>query len=306
MSTDTVIRFHLGRPQTSGPLIVYPIFGPEPKLRYRGLKQALCHGALMTEVDDRGEVNDVLVRNTTDQAVLLYEGELITGARQNRTIDQPVLIPADGELKVPVSCVEQGRWEDRRRSDRFTIAGHAVDPELRRSKRATANRRSAHGGAARPEQMQVWEVAARLDAHAVAAPSGAFTDLFQAQRPALDRLSEPIGAVGGQIGAVAELAGRPVALDLVSRSDVFADLLPRLVDGYALQALEHSYTAESASGGADDAAAQRFLRAVLSSQRRRLPASGTGDAFAASGGDIEGCGLLAKRELVALSAFPAK
>jgi hypothetical protein len=241
MTTNTSIRLHLGDPQISGPLAVYPVFGPEPRLLYRGLSQAVEHGAFITEVDEHGDVNDVLVCNASDQAVLLYEGELIVGARQNRTIDQPVLVPIGAEVTVPVSCVEHGRWDERRRSGRFTVAGHTPDPELRRTKRATANRRSARGGDARPEQAEVWEeIESRLELHAVAAPSRAFTDLFSARRSALEELTKPILALDGQLGAVVEVAGEPVALDLVSRPDVFADLLPRLADGYALQALELS------------------------------------------------------------------
>ena len=306
MITRTDIRFHLGEPQISGPLTVYPVFGPEPRLLYRSLSQAVGHGAFITEVDEYGDVNEVLVCNASDQAVLLYEGELITGARQNRTIDQPVLVPAGAEASVPVSCVEHGRWDDRGCSDRFSIAGHTPDPELRRTKRATANRRSGRGDDARPEQIEVWEeIEARLELHDVAAPSRAFTDLFAAKRPALDQLTEPIRAMDGQLGAVAEIAREPVALDLVSRPDVFAELLHRLAGGYALQALEFSYMIDPPPAGHDDDAAEEFLEQALRSRRRWVATPGMGDAFVPTRRWITGCGLRAERELVALSAFPA-
>ena len=305
MTTNTAIHFHLGDPQVSGPLAVYPIFGPDPRLVYRGLAQAIKHGAFITEVDEHGDVNHVLVCNASDQMILLYEGELIAGARQNRTIDQPVLIPVGAEVTVPVSCVEQGRWDEHLRSGRFTVAGHTPDPELRRAKRATANRRDSNGDDVRPDQVEVWqEVEARLETHAVASPSQAFTDLFAAKRPALDQLTDPIRAVAGQLGAVAEIAGEPVALDLVGRPDVFADLLPRLVDGYALQALDLSYTIDGPPAEADDDAAETFLEHVLRSRRRWVATPGMGDAFVPTRRGITGCGLRAERELVALSAFP--
>ena len=306
MTTNTCIRFDLGEPQVSGPLTVYPIFGPEPRLRYRGLAQAVGHGAFITEVDEYGDVNEVLVCNASDQAVLLYEGELITGARQHRTIDQPVLIPAGAEVSVPVSCVEHGRWDDHARSDRFAVSGHTPDPELRRTKRATANRRTARGDQPRPDQVEVWEeIETRLEVHGVAAPSRAFTDLFDARRPALGQLTEPIRALDGQLGAVAEIAGQPIALDLVSRPDVFADLLPRLADGYALQALELSDTSDLPRARQGNDAAEEFLENVIRSRRRWTPTPGMGDAFVPTRRGIVGCGLRAERELVALSAFPA-
>src|SRR5205823_753528 len=141
-------KFRLGPPQVAGPLAVYPIFGREPRLRYCGLVQAIKHGAFISEVDEHGDVNEVLVCNASRLPMLLYEGELILGARQNRTIDAPVLVPKGVELHVPVSCVEQGRWEDGQRAAQFAPAAYTVDPELRRDKRARANQRSLAGAPA--------------------------------------------------------------------------------------------------------------------------------------------------------------
>lgn len=101
-----------------------------------------------------------------------------------------------------------------------------------RAKRAAANRRSAAGDEGRPQQGEVWDaVSERLDLHAVASPSHAFTDLFEQRRPALKQFTEPIEALDGQLGAVVQIGAEPVALDLVSRPSVFVDLLPRLSAG---------------------------------------------------------------------------
>jgi hypothetical protein len=306
MTTNTRLRVHLGEPQISGPLAIFPIFGPRPRLRYRSLGQAVKHGAFVTEVDDHGSVNDVLICNASDQTLLLYEGELIIGARQNRVIDQPVLVPAGVELSVPVSCVEQGRWDNGQRAAKFRPAPQAADPAMRRAKRVTANSRGVSGGEARAEQAEVWrEVDERLRVHQVASPSAAFTELFDAKRPALDEFTESVWALDGQMGALVEIAGSPVALDLVSRPRVFADLLPRLASGYALQALEARHSTRFGTAEPSVAAAEGFLEAVLGAGRQWLPTPGMGDAFVPTGASITGSGLRAEGELIALSAFPA-
>jgi hypothetical protein len=307
MSIHTAVRHHLGEPQISGRLAVYPIFGPQPRLRYRSLAHAVERGAYITELDGRASVNDVLITNASDQGVLLYEGELIAGAQQNRTIDQPVLIPAGAQIKIPVSCVEHGRWDAERHAEPFIVAPHAADPELRRTKRATANRRSTSGDEPRPEQHEVWhEIEQRLECHGVTSASAAFTDLFDAKRASLDELKRPIRPIDGQQGAVVEIAGQPVALDLVSRPETFADLLPRLLDGYALQALQTLNADVPPRMEASDEAALGFFELVLTSRRRWIPTPGMGDAFTPTRRRVNGCGLRAERELIALSAFPAK
>lgn len=94
-----------------------------------------------------------------------------------------------------------------------------------------------------------------------------------------------------------------MALDLVSRPDVFAGLLPRLADGYALQALEHPDKIDSPAR-ADGSTAEEFLEQVLRSRRRWIRTPGMGDAFVPTRRGITGCGLRDESELVTLSAFP--
>jgi hypothetical protein len=98
---------------------------------------------------------------------------------------------------------------------------------------------------------------------------------------------------------VVEITGRPMALDLIGRPEVFAELLPRLAKGYALQALC------AATGEPNERAARGFLEAMVDAARRRRPTEGMGDGFTISGSGLEGSGLRHGAELIALSGFPA-
>jgi ARG and Rhodanese-Phosphatase-superfamily-associated Protein domain len=300
MSTLTKIPFGLGRPQLAGALAVFPVLGPEPRTVYRSLAHAAALGTSVTEVDGLGSVGDVLVCNPTDEALLIYEGEEIHGARQNRTFDVHALVPPDVELELPVSCVEQGRWDGRRGAERFAPAPHAPDPQLRHTKRVHANRSASQGSSPRADQGEVWnEVSTRLSAHCVSSPGSALSDVYRAKRRDLDELRRDIRHLPDQLGAVVEVSGRPVALDLASRWEVFADLLPRLAGGYALQALG------AAQAEPNERAAYGFLTAALEAPRRWLPTPGMGDGFAISQRGVDGSGLVVGAELISLSAFPA-
>jgi hypothetical protein len=130
--------FILGEPQVAGPLAVFPILGPPSRLAFLALAQATEHGAFVKELDEGASVRELLVHNPTDQAVLVYEGEEVLGAQQNRTFDVSVLVPAGASLRLPVSCMERGRWEGRRFREHFTPSPQAADPALRRAKRRSA------------------------------------------------------------------------------------------------------------------------------------------------------------------------
>ena len=67
------------------------------------------HGQVaITELEGGASVNDLVVHNQGAQPVLLYEGEEILGAQQNRVLDISILVAAEAKTQIPVSCVEQG------------------------------------------------------------------------------------------------------------------------------------------------------------------------------------------------------
>src|SRR5919108_137085 len=89
-------------------------------------------------------------------AVLVYEGEEVVGAQQNRTFDVSALVPARSSLRVPVSCVEAGRWDGSRHAESFAPAPQAAYPALRRMKNTHVRANLAAGGEARAAQGEVW------------------------------------------------------------------------------------------------------------------------------------------------------
>jgi hypothetical protein len=294
--TPLTATYTLGSPQTAGPLAVYPIFGPPPALEYQSLVDAIALGAFVKELDLGASVRNVIVENPTDLPILIYEGEQISGAQQNRSFDTSILVPAKSGIPVQVSCIERGRWDGGRHSEPFAVSGHAADPALRAVKREYSNR---PGGDGRPDQGRVWsEVGSRLNAFGVASNTDSLEDLFAMRSHRLEELKRPLVPLSGQIGAVVEISGRPIALDLVSRSEVYARLAPALTSGYALQA------ANAQPAKPNDERAQRFLIKAVAGRRELAANYGLGHAFTVSRTRIVGAGVEHDGEVVALSAFP--
>ena len=297
--TTITSQLTLAPPQVAGPLAVFPVLGSTGNLAYRSFARAIDHGAFVKELDGGASVGSLHLENPTDLALLVYEGEEVLGAQQNRSFDASFLVAAGGRVDVPVSCVEQGRWDGRRHGEHFDSAPHAADPELRRTKRQAVNRHAAAGAIPRADQGEVWrEVGSRLRRHAVDSASDSLNDVYEGRRPDLHLLAGAVQPVPGQLGAVATVAGRPVALDLVSRADVFADLLPRLAQGYALEALG----AQDAEP--DEQAAVAFVGEALHAPRAPQPTPGMGQAFGIVAPGVVGGGLTAGDDLIQLCAFP--
>ena len=228
------IGFQLGDPVEHRGIVVTPLFPRrDPVAAYVTLGEALPRGFRLQEVSSAGSVAELLVENPLDEDVLLYDGEELVGAKQDRILNVSVLVAAGSKVPIPVSCVEQGRWS--RRSDVFAAAPHAAAPELRRRKAQALRERPLERGIA---QSEVWDaVAARANELRVSSRTGASGDTYRALRPALAELESAFPLQPGQCGAVLAL-GEDLCLDAVSRPGAFARLYPKLRTGYLLDAAD--------------------------------------------------------------------
>jgi ARG and Rhodanese-Phosphatase-superfamily-associated Protein domain len=283
----------LGEPVEHRGIVLAPLFPRvTPRAAYLTLEEAVPLGLTVTEVDAAGSVPELLVSNPLDASVLLYDGEELLGAKQNRILNVTVLVAARSGTRIPVSCVEQGRWAAR--SAAFAPANHAAHPELRRLK---AERLSAAPMALGAAQGEVWSAvhdkASRLGAFS---PTGAAADTFAAREGDLGALRSAFPLKPGQAGALLALGEARLCLDYVSRPEAFARLYPKLLDGYLLDALE-LLDRQPASG------LDRFLAAADAAPRSHRASVGLGEDVRLHGDGIVGSGLELDGELLQLCVF---
>jgi hypothetical protein len=280
-----ILPFEVGEARAFAGLTVIPLFPSElSTLDYVGLDEAIARGLSVTEVDESGSVGVLRVKNPLGELVLLYEGQELVGAKQNRILERTILVGARSALEIPVACVEQGRWSYRSR--RFAPAPRAAYPALRRARHL----------AGQLDQSQVWsDVAAKQARLHSYSPTGAAESLYDDSRATLDEYAQALPRLDGQSGALIGIAGELVCLDYVGRSDVFAGLYLKLLRGYALDAIERPV-----EKGLRRRAVERFLAAIREAERRRESAIGLGEELRFAGG----AELVHEGEVVALTAFP--
>jgi len=116
-------QIRVGEPIRHESLAVFPLFAPPSnEVDYQLSHEALgAEVVTVKEVSEAGSVPDLLVENKGDVRVLFLEGEELVGAKQNRILNTSVLVAAQSTTKIPVSCVEQGRW--RFHSSKFASGG---------------------------------------------------------------------------------------------------------------------------------------------------------------------------------------
>lgn len=294
----------VGEPDVVGALAVFPLFAPAPRLEYLAFAQAREQGFRVSELEGGASVNDLLVENPTDTPVLLFEGEEVLGAQQNRTFDVSVLVPAGAKLQVPVSCVEAGRWQHSRHAEPFAPAPQAAYPALRRAKARRIRERVAVGLEARADQGEVWnEIADRSERSGTDSPTGAMHDIYEQRRDRLAEVETAVRLRPDQAGALVAVNGRFHVLDFVGRPEAYAALHAPLLQGYALDALDAEPVDTATTP--DEETARGFTLLVSDCEpAQRNPAIGLGEELRFEANGVAGSALVHEHELVQLTAFP--
>jgi len=164
------------------------------------LAEALTKGSV--QVAETGQVNELKIENTGEEAVFIQAGDMVKGGRQDRVLTVSLLLPPrSGVIPIASFCVEPGRWSARGGEDptRFASAAEAMPsrrallvmaappvaepghPAASRNSTTETESSAPRGPGARPEatpdarrqsagngspnrQQQVWDTVARTQA----------------------------------------------------------------------------------------------------------------------------------------------
>ena len=155
--TRTLESLSQAPPTTFLNLTVFPLLGKCDYVRnYIPLRDAIRAGsASVREVSLGGSVPELIVKNRGKQAILILEGEELVGAKQNRTANVTILVAARTSLRIPVTCVESGRWGYTSKEFEPSEQIHFVGG--RRNKMASVSESIRRHGSRRADQGAVWD-----------------------------------------------------------------------------------------------------------------------------------------------------
>lgn len=298
---DTLSGLELAEPQHFRNLTVVPMLdaaaGPAG---YLLLDELMALGlAKVTEVSEGGSVPEVSFANLADRPVLLVDGEELVGARQNRILNLSILVAAGRKIRIPVSCVEQGRWAYRGRH--FEAAAHKLYRKARAMKAAHVTASLRERGTRRSDQGALWrDIDAKMARMRSYSPTASMEDLYQDHAARLADYLAAFAPVPGQRGAMFAINGRIVAAELFDSPDTYARYAKKLLSSYALDALDE---ARPMSAVPSPERRLRFLGELGAARAAAFPAVGEGEDLRLEGHDLAGGALAVDGRVVHLVAF---
>jgi hypothetical protein len=223
----------------------------------------------------------------------MMAGEVLLGGWQNRAVSRDIVIPPrSSQVRVPVYCVEEGRWQG---SGKTFYPGDVMIPHSLRS--------SASKGVT---QEQLWSGLSRIqrerklhDRH------GDFQFVYRDRkyRSELDEYTDRFRKYDWNqtIGIVVVIDNRIVGVDIFGSAKLYRKLHDKIIEGYAQEAIRSH---EKGYGYVSFDDVDRFLKRVEYSRFYKRYADGDGYFLEFDGTGLEGEALINRGNVVHCLILP--
>ena len=206
--------------------------------RFTTLKDALATNKIkITETGSSGVVNTLQVENTSNDTIILNCGEVIKGGKQDRVIESDmVLYPKSGKKKLPVFCVEQGRWSPDSRADGKSFTGYYNFSSAGLRKVVAKDK----------QQGAVWSKVSEINsANQTVNSTDAYTRLEESKdykaktEKYVTYFNNKIHGLKDVVGVIAVTGSKVIAVDVFATNDLFKKNFEGLIYSYTSEAIIH-------------------------------------------------------------------
>jgi hypothetical protein len=293
----------IGKGQSYKNLTMYTVTSDEVvPFDYLTLDEALSQDLIeVVEIGRHGSVPELRLSNKSDKMVLILDGEELVGAKQNRIINTTILIPANETVKIPVSCVEEGRWSYKTES--FQTENRMAPSTLRAMKAQQVHFSIRHSGTFKSDQGAIWEeISSKASRRQADSDSKAMADIYRKDKPAVDDYLRNFEMSDSQIGAIFQINGNIAGIESFGKSDTFQKTFKKIVESYALDAIDWYDSKLDKKGEKGDKVAA-FLETIKTAQADSHQSVGLGTDHRLESKKCTGFALAFNERVLHLSVF---
>ena len=248
------------------------------------------------DVIETGTVEEATLKNSSPYHVFMLDGEEIYGGLQNRIVNTSVLVESRNTVDIPVSCVEEHRWEGGNSefkpgfisfpSIRAVIA-ESVSNSLKRERKFLSN------------QTKVWNtITKKLKSMNVKSATSSMHDIFSSFDEEIERIVEEVGEPGDFNGLVVGIDGRVKWLDFFGDKELFKYYFKPLMKSYIIETMD--------KGGGKfitESNVKKFLEKLKKIPVRRYMGVDMGEEIRFYSKDVMGKALLVEEKPLHVSLF---
>lgn len=288
----------LGAAQKAGELELWPLLHPAAEAEADLLApEAIAAGVLQVTEKDGGTVQELTAANRGPRPVILIEGEVLLGAKQNRMVAHTIVIAPGATVVVPVGCVEKGRWTWRTRE--FVSSDRVMDSEARSRAKWDVINALRQSGFARVNQRKVWDAVDEIVAcEGVQSDTTDYNEVLRKRAAEDEAFARTVEPVDRQVGLMAIRHGVMVGFDVVGSAATWRGVSARFL---------RSLMPESKPGRTRAAVrrmtAPEWLTSLNSVRIERKPSAGLGEDVVFADAGLLGSGVWLGSRPAHISAF---
>ncbi len=316
---DYLAGLSAGPMQAHGRMIVLPLTGGKlwetPEII--GLDMAFARQCVeFREVTDSGRVPELLAINRCNKKVLILEGQELTGAKQNRTLNTSILLPENSKTVIPVSCTEQGRWNYTKKD--FNITDKLVSNKMRKVLSVTVHRSLLMDKSHRSDQSKVWKnIDGYMHAFKRENRTRSYDRLFSDLKSEVEKYTEHFPPVENQTGMAVFVDGMLEGVDVIAHTEIYGENHEKILKSYIVDVLRLQMN-EGRESGDDfkirvdfstkqkeaEAVLEKFFESAERSFESVHKSPGLGYEHRLSGGQTDGHFLVYKEKPLTGHLFP--
>ena len=209
-------------------------------LKLKTLTEALKENIL--EIKETGVVANLqFINKSNDCKIIIMEGEIVKGGRQNRVINVTMILDENSETIVPTSCVEQGRWSgisDKFGSDAYVspiIYGNLSNSV---NKSMMSSRDSGEPMMYCSNQPSLWlSVSCSSASHGSASDSSDYTKIYEDREKDIKEYIDKLKPMFKECAGIAAVIGKKLIFSITDSKEMFMPQFEKLLKSYILDAL---------------------------------------------------------------------
>ena len=192
--------------------------------------------AEVQEVTEKGSIGNLKLSNKSDKKILVLGSEILVGnkLKQDRVVDETVIIPENSTTTLRVSCCEKNRWSP------AVSENISLSETLLFSKARTNNAHDIYNSKYhKADQFRVWEdIDEKFEESETRSITNSIEEIYKKRKKNVEEIVKYFQPEDDDIGVVLGIGSRLVSIDVFSSNIHLKDYLPRLIRSVALDSFK--------------------------------------------------------------------
>ena len=265
--------------------------------KYLSFSEAIAKNQVqISEVNKKGLVTKLSISNKSSDNIIILNGELIIGSqiRQDRIVDNTVLIPGYATVLINTFCGEQYRWSPK-------LSNKISTPESLYFSSGRANN-AADTNTKLSKQCRIWsEISEKISDFNVKSFTNSVDQIYKKKKVNVEEIVNFFKIPSEAVGVVLGINNQLVNIDIFSNNCMLQIYLPKIIRSIALD----SFKKISKRSYLKKKDVHRFLRQIhqANKQKRQVVEGALGEELQFNSESVAGFILYHKEQAVHFSAF---